>query len=301
MFGFIKKSKKERTQERVLTETKVQENFLFHNRGIIDVTYFDAMTPTDVLGYLCGGIIQLLSNGRIIIYSEEDKTILEDFNLKDVISGSKIDNQRHNASVALETNKKVIYIGFQNIEIQREFWDAITAVYDSLKIKSDGISNIIGYRFNETGIFGYTFYSTSGKICSSSRIVAPSAPVIIHGNGVTWKSDFDDDTTIFPGLSRSIYDESNGALLFQIVYKDSGEYEINGSITVYYDTGKYTFCCDDGVIAKISRLTGKKDYLQIKPDTNFDYEPYFEIVADGGIGTELLMVILTFPMLQFGF
>ena len=76
-------------------------------------------------------------------------------------------------------------------------------------------NDIIGYRFDTTGIFGYSFYSESGNICSVSSIVAPSAPVLIHGDGVTWRSEFDDCMTIVPGIARSINDESNGTQLYR--------------------------------------------------------------------------------------
>ena len=168
------------------------------------------------------------------------------------------------------------------------------------KIESDKTKRLIGYRFDATGVFGYAYYTSDERVCSVSSIVAPSAPVMIHGNGVTWKSDFD-NCTIFPGLTRSVNDESNGTQPFQIVYKDSGEYEINKSIIAYCDTGKYTFYCDDKVIAKIIRFSGKSGHFKKPSDTYYNYESYFEVAADDKIDTELLMVILAFPMLQFAF
>lgn len=167
-------------------------------------------------------------------------------------------------------------------------------------MESDKINRFIGYRFDATGVFGYEFYKNSDNICSVSSVVAPVAPVMISGNGVTWRSDFE-NCTIFPGLTRNINDESNGKQVFQIVYKGIGEYEIDESILVYCDTRKYTFYCDNSIIAIIKRFNDKSDYLQKTLDTNYDYEAYFDIAVDNGINTELLMVILAFPMLQFGF
>jgi len=160
------------------------------------------------------------------------------------------------------------------------------------------IKRLIGYRFVATGVFGYTYYSTGDQVCSVSSMVAPSASVMIHGNSVIWESNFS-CCTVFPGLTRSVRDESTGTQLFQIVYKDTGEYEINKSITAYCDAEKYTFCLDGTVIAKITRFSGSADHF-IKPsDTGYNYEPYFEVVADCEIDTELLMLILAFPMLTF--
>ena len=160
----------------------------------------------------------------------------------------------------------------------------------------------IGYRFDATGVFGYRYCSTTtDKFCTVSSIAAPSSPVMIHGNDVTWKSDFDSFKTIFPGDTRYVNDELTGTNLFRIVYKDIGKYEINNSIVVYCDTGKYTFCCDNKVIATITRLSGKSGHIKKPLDNYYNYEPYFEVTADDKIDTELLMVILAFPMLQFAF
>lgn len=165
-------------------------------------------------------------------------------------------------------------------------------------IECDKINRIIGYRFEATGVLGYEFYNINDKICSVSSVVAPSESVRIFGNGVTWRSDFE-NCTIFPGLTRNINDESNGKQVFQIVYKGIGEYEINESILVYCDMWKYTFYCDDKIIATINKISNKSNYLQKPSDTYYDYDPYFEIAADNGINAELLMVIQAFPMLRF--
>lgn len=159
---------------------------------------------------------------------------------------------------------------------------------------------MIGYRFNATGVFGYTYYTAGNRVCSVSSIVDPSAPVMIHGNGVAWTSNFDFFRTIFPGTTRNINDESTGTPLFRIVFGNTGQYKINDSITVYCDEEKYTFYCDDKVIAKILRFNGESGDLQKPSDTDYNYEPYFEVTVYNGIETELLMLILAFPMLKFG-
>ena len=166
-------------------------------------------------------------------------------------------------------------------------------------IESDRINRFIGYYFQATGVFGCVFYTISDKICSVSKIVSPSDNAMIHGNGMSWRSDFE-NCTIYPGLTRSIVDGSDGKQLFQIVYKGTGKYEINESILVYCDTENYTVYCDEKVIAKIKRISGRSDCFPIPSDTYYDYEPYFEITAVDGMIKELLMVILAFPMLEFG-
>lgn len=166
-------------------------------------------------------------------------------------------------------------------------------------IESDRINRFIGYCFQATGVSGCVFYTGSNKICSVSRLVAPSESVMIHGNGVSWRSDFENGTSC-PGSARNIVDGSDGRQLFRIVYKGTGEYEINDSILVYCNTEKYTIYCGEKVIAKIKRTSGRSDGFPVPSDTYYDYEPYFDIIAVDGMITELLMVILAFPILKFG-
>ena len=79
---FLKKQNKSKhLNGRKLKNSKRQRNLVFQNCGTIDVTYFDAMTPDDFIGYLSGGIVQVFSDGDLIIYSEDEKSILENINL----------------------------------------------------------------------------------------------------------------------------------------------------------------------------------------------------------------------------
>lgn len=164
--------------------------------------------------------------------------------------------------------------------------------------ESGGRGGLIGYRFEATGVYGCRFYKNGDIICSVSSAVMPSAPVLISGNGIKWRSDFG-DSTIVPGISRIVIDDSNGKEVFRIVYRGTGEYEINESVKVRCGAGEYAFYRDGSVIANIDRINDKPNDLQKMPDTYYDYEPCFEVTADNGIQVELLTVILAFPMLQF--
>ncbi len=42
--------------------------------------------------------------------------------------------------VSLMTFEKAVHISFERIEMKNAFWSAITSVYDSLKIDSDGMN-----------------------------------------------------------------------------------------------------------------------------------------------------------------
>ncbi|MEE3428440.1 MAG: hypothetical protein VZQ55_05685 [Ruminococcus sp.] len=168
----------------------------------------------------------------------------------------------------------------------------------NLEVESNKSNRFIGYRFEATGIFGYQFYKAGDNFCSVTSIVAPSAPVMIYSKDIKWRSDYE-LCTIFPGLTRYIIDELSDQQVIQIIYKDTGEYEINGMIQVYCDSKKYTFYREDEIIAKIKKINNKEEHLQRIPNSYDNCEPYFEILVDVGISTELLPVILAFPMLRF--
>ncbi len=143
MFDSMKKRNEyEQTRELEPAPARTQRNPVFRDSVIVDVTFFETKTPDDPLGYLCGGIIQVFSDGGIIIYSQDEKSILEKINLKDIIRGrDKINNNdpEFGTMVSLMTCEKGIHIGFESIERKNAFWNAITSVYDSLEIDSDGM------------------------------------------------------------------------------------------------------------------------------------------------------------------
>ena len=49
----------------------------------------------------------------------------------------------------------------------------------------------------------------------------------------------------------------------------------------------------------ITRCNDKSDHSEKQFDTDYEYETYFKITVDNGIETDLLMVVLAFPMLRF--
>ena len=131
MFDFISKLRKHKQKKDL-----AQQHLAFQERGIIDVTNYDAKTPEDPLGYMSSGIVQVSPDGKIIIYSESDGSLLENISLADIILGN--DNINHydpefQTAVSLITKNKGIRIHFDTIELKREFWDSITAVYGNLK------------------------------------------------------------------------------------------------------------------------------------------------------------------------
>ncbi len=128
MFSFFKIKKKSQTPLNTL---------LFYGKGIIDVTNFDAMSPDDSLGYMCGCDVSVFMNGQIEIYTDDEtKDLLESFPVLDIIrANDNINNYdpNHITDVSLTTENKNFQISFQTKESKDEFWNALTTTYDNLK------------------------------------------------------------------------------------------------------------------------------------------------------------------------
>ena len=158
---------------------------------------------------------------------------------------------------------------------------------------------IIGYKYSATGIFGYAFYCGGQKICTAISCTVPSSAVWIQGYGIRWKSGFDKESTLVPGLTtRYVFDDAN-AQVARLVYKSSGEYEIAEAVLVRCGEISYSFFRDGEVIAQISRCEEKNIW---KPASiGDDCEPWFAVDWEQELNPALRLLILSFPMLRFGF
>ena len=105
-------------------------NIIFHEYGIIDVTNFDATPENPEVGYLCGGIVVVLSDGRIIINdANEGSKLLEDFHVRDLIRMNSNINSfdpDHITEVALITRDKSIRIVYKDKEEKLRFVEILT-------------------------------------------------------------------------------------------------------------------------------------------------------------------------------
>lgn len=128
MFHFLKARKKPKTPS---------NNCLFHGKGVIDVTNFDAMSPDDSLGYMCGCDISVLQDGQIEILSDDDaKDLLESFSVSNIVRANNDINHydpNHITEVSVMTESKALRITFQTKESKNEFWNALTATRDNVK------------------------------------------------------------------------------------------------------------------------------------------------------------------------
>ena len=104
-------------------------NIIFQEYGVIDVTNFNTASENDEIGYLCGGIVAVYSDGRIIIHDANDGgELLESFHVNDLIRiNSNINSfdPDHITEIALMTQDESIRISFNNTEEKQSFSKAL--------------------------------------------------------------------------------------------------------------------------------------------------------------------------------
>lgn len=164
---------------------------------------------------------------------------------------------------------------------------------------------LIGFQYSATGVFGYTFYRNGSKICMVSSLVVPSPTVHIHGSHRDWMSPFDQESTIFPGLTRYVYRADSGQEECRIVYM-ADWYEIRIGTDVYCvseNDGEYIFSAGERQIADITKISRQEAEKISAPqdEPNYDVKAYYRVDAAEEIPENALMAILAFPMVRFGF
>lgn len=164
--------------------------------------------------------------------------------------------------------------------------------------------NIIGRCYSATGVFGYEFFNENELFCAVSSLSMPSPPVLIHGCGCEWYSEFDTDIMIVSGLTRYVVDDKSKEEVFKIVYKDTNLYDIifaDIRITVHIENGSYIFLLDETEIVRLEKT--EETYVK---DSNvwqqyYSSDSFYLAVISGSMRTECILAMLSFPMLRFAF
>ena len=154
---------------------------------------------------------------------------------------------------------------------------------------------MIGYRYSETGIWGYYFLKDKVEFCSISSIISPTYNAMICCNNKKWDSTMERET-IFPGLTRYIND-AKGKIIHSVIYRNTGIYQIDSLTTVYCDETHYKFYCDNKLVAEIKRYIGENTSMKV---SGFLAKPFFEVTFEKEIKEDLLILICSFPVLRFG-
>ena len=160
------------------------------------------------------------------------------------------------------------------------------------------MNQIVGFRRTATGVWRYEFFTADQLIGTVSSLVGPNAVVRIEAPAISWYSSFSMDTTIVPGISRRVKDNTDGEPVYRIIYCQPGFYRMMrgaDSLLVERRNGAYLFG-NQGM--PVLAMTERIEEWQWLPGR--DYEPYFlTTVYEENVGRELLMALLSFPMLRF--
>lgn len=162
---------------------------------------------------------------------------------------------------------------------------------------------MIGFRYSVTGAFGYDFYRNDRRLCAVSSLVVPSAPVHIRGLGGEWASPFDADSTLFPGLTRTVYRAGSEQEECRLVYRGE-EYELPCDADVYQihmQDGAVLLYAGQTRLVTLTRLSREQAAgISVPRDAQFDdMEAYYAVEAADGLPPAALMAALAFPMLRF--
>lgn len=110
----------------------MNSNFLFHEKGIIDVTDFAAMSPEDSLGYMCGCTIIVSSDGTIRVCEHEDENvILETIAVENIIRFNDNINSYDPSrltEVSLMTKDHGFHLSFESVKVKKRFADTLKAL-----------------------------------------------------------------------------------------------------------------------------------------------------------------------------
>ena len=102
---------------------------IFQEYGIINVTNFDATPENPDLGYLCGGIVMVFSDGNIRIHdANEGGGELDSFHLRDLIRMNTNINSfdpDHTTEIALLKQEKSIRISFYDAETKNQLAETL--------------------------------------------------------------------------------------------------------------------------------------------------------------------------------
>ena len=162
----------------------------------------------------------------------------------------------------------------------------------------NGIDNIIGFRYEATGVFGYEFYNDREKLCSVSSLVVPSPTVMISGYGQEWEFEYRRGESVFPGTARNVYDIKTNRRIAIVAYKDSEKYVINNYYIMSCDSQGYKITCRNEIVAEITRFEGEHSWC---PDSAcYEYEAYFKVSLSQELDDEHKMLAMALPILRFG-
>lgn len=160
------------------------------------------------------------------------------------------------------------------------------------------LSVVYGYRFCRPGARGYTYLEDGKEICATSELENPKSPIRISGiSGASWESDFNRDTTYFPGLRLYVVDTATSRRVVQLVFMSFSSYVIHcgaDTITSAENPFGFWYYQDEELIASCSRNPKHAPYIEVFGER---LPAYYEVRLRKKLSEQTKQALLAFPSL----
>ena len=161
---------------------------------------------------------------------------------------------------------------------------------------------IKGYRYSETGKFGYDFYGPNGNcICKTHSIPMPFFNTVLSGWGLSWRSIFDFGDTLVPGIRRSVFDIDTRERVAFVIYRDIGNFEIvhaEECVQVKAVENQYLYLKNEQPVAICKRVDKSTDRVE-RHSGEMEELRFVIALQQDDLSDAWKLLILTFPNLQF--
>lgn len=158
------------------------------------------------------------------------------------------------------------------------------------------------YRSSQPGVLECAVFADGKIILDTKMVKEPSAPVLIETANISLRSDYDTDQTLIPGVTkRTVYYSGTNLKFADIRWNRDETYTIDfGDETfdaVREDSQSFTFSLDGRKVGAINKAA---EAASIKAN-GFSFEPSYRAEYDENLSQQILIMILVFPILYFGF
>jgi len=129
-----------------------------------------------------------------------------------------------------------------------------------------------------------------------------SAPVIMEVNGISLESEYDNQQTLIPGVTKRIVKYRESGLKFaDLLWNRDESYTMafgDETVTLVREGGSLSFKKENYTVAVFSRFSGEMKRIY---QNNYEYTPMYTVEAAEDISQQALYLILSFPLLYFGY
>ena len=164
---------------------------------------------------------------------------------------------------------------------------------------------LTGFHGSSTGVFGTYYYDDNHlEVFGVSSLVTPFSHARIKMGERTWYSDFDPETTLFPGIFRQILKFGTKEQEARIVHRGPGQSQIITQEDAFYVREVpdgyefYAPAVGSGRMTVIARITRIKTADWLPEKLGFEMDPSFRVELYQPAGVSFTMRVLSYPELN---